>query len=144
MNKNKSLILILIIVFSNMLTSCEKKDEYVAFVTVVNNSDFQITDFYLNGEGTTFSKKINVMVPSAKENFKIYWIGKQSALFGSKDHSYISLGITYKIENKIFNVQNEKDAKVDSYGSYYSEKQITNRTKINIIIENEQYEIIYE
>jgi len=38
----------------------------------------------------------------------------------------------------------KKDAKVDSNGTYYSEKQITKGTKINIVIENEQYEIFYE
>lgn len=80
MKRTKNLILILMIIFSNLLTSCEKKDEYTAFVTVVNNSDLQITDFSLKNSGTGFSKKINVIDSGAKEIFEINWIGKTVCL----------------------------------------------------------------
>lgn len=144
MKGKKNLILILIIIFSNLLISCVEKEEYTAFVRVVNYSDFQITDFTLKNKAINFSKNVHIIDSGAKEIFEIKWIGKQSALFGSMDNSLIFMEITYKIGNEIFNVQNEKDAKVDNYGTYYSEKEITNGTKINIVIENDEYEIVYE
>lgn len=140
---NFSIIIFLIsIVFT--LSSCEDKEEFRANVIVINNTETQITDFHLKGEGTSYLKTIEILESSEENKIEINWIGKSSALFGSMDNSFINLKINYTIGTRTFSIQDEKDVKIDSYGNYYSEKTITNNTNIKIIIEQEQYVIIYE
>jgi hypothetical protein len=143
MNRNNIIILISVFLTAIILTSCEKEEEYRANITVINNSDTIVTDFSYKGYGTDFSKTIDKIIPLEEQEFEIHWIGKKSALFGSIDNSYIFQTIDYYIGNKEFNVQNEKDSKIDSFGNYYSEKEITNGSDVNIVINNDGYEIEY-
>jgi hypothetical protein len=57
--------------------------------------------------------------------FRVRWIGKSSSFFAGMDNSYIFLEITYSINNKIFDIANEKGVLIDGYGNCYSEKTIT-------------------
>lgn len=132
------------IVTITVLTSCEKEVEYRANISVINKSDSKVIDFVYKGEGTKFIKTFEIINPSEENKFQINWVGEKSALFGSVDYSHIRQTIEYKIGAKSFNVKDENGSKMDSFGNYYSEKQITNDDNIEIVINNEGYEIVYK
>ena len=145
MNNNFRLtFMILAISTITMLASCEKEVEYRANISVINKSDSIVTDFVYKGEGTKFIKTFGKINPNEVQKFEINWIGQKSALFGSIDYSHILQSIEYFIGENKFNVKDEKDSNIDSYGNYYSQNQITKDDKIDIIINNEGYEIEYK
>jgi hypothetical protein len=76
--------------------------------------------------------------------FEVKWTGRSSSFLSSMDNSYIFLEISYFIGDEIFDIKNEKGVLKDSYGNYYSEKTITDGSRILIEIDNEGYEIINE
>ncbi len=124
------------------MTSCVDKEEYSATITVVNKTGVEVTDFTFEGKEVNYSKKIDKISSGEEQNFEIKWIGKSSALFGSIEVSLVRFTTDYNIGTTNFNVENEKDAKIDSNGNYYSEKDITNGTKLKVEINENGYEII--
>ena len=135
-------IITFVIVLVNILTSC-KKEEYSANIILVNNTELEVTSISIKGDRTDFLKTIEKLSPSEEQEFDINWLAKSTGLFGSLDNSFVFLTIEYSIGTQKYNIQNEKDAKIDSFGNYYSEKKITNNSKIKIVINNNGYEIIY-
>jgi hypothetical protein len=133
---------ILLGLFINLMTSCVDKEEYSATITVVNKTGVEVTDFTFEGKEVNYSKKIDKISSGEEQNFEIKWIGKSSALFGSIEVSLVRFTTDYNIGTTNFNVENEKDAKIDSNGNYYSEKDITNGTKLKVEINENGYEII--
>ena len=122
------------------MTSCVK-EEYSATVTVVNKAGVEVTGLTFKGTDVNYSKNIEKMTSGEEQNFEIKWIGKSSALFGSMEHSLVRFTTEYNIGATKFNVANEKDAKIDSNGNYYSEKEITNGTKLKVEINENGYQI---
>ena len=142
MKNIKVQIITLLIVLVNILSSC-KKEEYSANIVIVNNTELEVTNISIKGDRTNFLKTIEKINSSEEQTFDINWLAKSTGLFGSLDNSFVFLTIEYSIGTKKFNIQNEKDAKIDTFGNYYSEKKITNNTKIKIVINNSEYEILY-
>ncbi len=142
--KFRLVLIIPVLLTITALTSCEKEVEYRANISVINKSDSIVTDFVYKGVGTKFIKTFEIINPSEVKEFQINWIGQKSALFGSIDYSHILQSIEYFIGENKFNVKDEKDSNIDSYGNYYSQNQITKDDKIDIIINNEGYEIEYK
>ena len=140
MKKTSISIFIILALFINLMTSCVK-EEYIATVTVINKTGVEVTDLTFKGEGGNYSKKIEKISSGGEQNFEIKWIGKQSAFGGSLDNSFVRITTEYNIGTTKFNVANEKDAKIDSNGNYYSEKVITNGTKLKVEINENGYEI---
>jgi hypothetical protein len=136
----------LLLLFSSVMifSSCSprEEEEYTASIRVVNNSNSITKNFTLKAD----SKKIFIetLEPNEDYEFQVKWIGRSSSFLASMDNSYIFLEITYSVDNNYFDIKNEKEALIDSYGNYYSEKTITNGSKVNIKIDNIGYEIIYE
>ena len=141
MKKTSISFFILLGLFINLMTSCADKEEYSATITVVNKTGVEVTDFTFKGEDVNYSKKIEKISSGEEQNFEIKWIGRSSALFGSIEHSLVRFTTDYNIGTIKFNVANEKDAKIDSNGNYYSEKDITNGTKLKVEINENGYEI---
>lgn len=135
-------IIALVIVLVNIITSC-KKEEYSANIVIVNNTEFEVKSISIKGDRTNFLKSIEELSPLEEQTFDINWLAKSTGLFGSLDNSFVFLTIEYSIGTQKYNIQNEKDAKIDSFGTYYSEKKITNNSKIKIVIINKGYEILY-
>jgi hypothetical protein len=135
---------LLLMFFSVIIfNSCSpKEEEYVANIRVINNSNSIIKNFILKAD--VENKIIETLELNEEYEFQVKWIGRSSSILSSMDNSYIFLEITYSIDNKIFDITNEKGAFIDNYGNYYSEKTITDGSKINIKINNDDYEIIYE
>jgi predicted DNA binding protein len=126
-----------------IFNSCSpKEEEYVATIRVINNSNSIIKNFILKAD--VENKIIETLELDEEYEFQVKWIGRYSSFLSGMDNSYIVLEITYSIDNKIFDITNEKGAFIDSYGNYYSEKTITDGSKINIKINDNGYEIIYE
>jgi len=141
MKKTSISFFILLALCINFLTSCTNKEEYSASITVLNKTGVEVTGLTFNGADVNYSKKIEKMISGEEQNFEIKWIGKSSALFGSMEHSLVRFTTEYNIGATKFNVANEKDAKIDSNGNYYSEKEITNGTKLKVEINETGYEI---
>ena len=114
----------------------------MANIRVVNNSNSVVKNFTLKAD--IENKIIETMELDGEYEFQVKWIGRSSSFLASMDNSYIFLEITYSIDNIIFDITNEKGASIDSYGNYYSEKTITDGSKITIKINDNNYEIIYE
>jgi hypothetical protein len=135
---------LLLLFFSIIIfTSCSsKEEEYMASIRVINNSNSIIKNFILKTD--VENKIIETLELNEEYEFQVKWIGRSSSFLSSMDNSYIFLEITYSIDNKIFDITNEKGAFIDNYGNYYSEKTITDGSEINIKINNNGYEIIYE
>ncbi len=142
MKKTSISFFILLGLFINLMTSCVDKEEYSATITVLNKTGVEVTDFTFKGEDVNYSKKIEKISSGEEQNFEIKWTGKSSALFGSIEHSSVRFTTNYNIGTIQFNVANEKDAKIDSNGNYYSEKEITNGAKLKVEINENGYEII--
>jgi hypothetical protein len=128
-----------VIVFNSCLS---KKEEYAAGIKVINNSNSIIKNFTLKADAE--NKIIETLELNEDYEFQVKWIGRSSFFAASMDNSYIFLEITYSIDNTVFDIRNEKDVLIDSYGNYYSEKTITDGSKVNIEIDNKGYEIKYE
>ena len=135
---------LLLLFFSFIIfNSCSpKEEEYVANIRVANNSNSIVKNFTLKAD--IENKIIETMELDGEYEFQVKWIGRSSSFLAGMDNSYIFLEITYSIDNIIFDITNEKGASIDSYGNYYSEKTITDGSKITIKINDNNYEIIYE
>jgi hypothetical protein len=132
---------ILVVLSVSLFASCVDKDEYQANVTVINNSDTEVKNFVLMLIGDPARYGISVLGQGQQSELQIKWIGQQSAFGGSKDNSYPFLDIEYYIEDKKYDVSSEEGTHQDDAGNYYSEKTITNASKIIISIGNDGYEI---
>jgi hypothetical protein len=138
--KQYLLLLCFSVIIFNSCTS--KEEEYMASIRVINNSNAIIKNFTLKADAE--NKIIEVLELAEEYEFQVKWIGRSSSFLASMDNSYIFLEITYSINNEIFDIANEKGVLIDSYGNYYSEKTITDGSKVNIKIDDNGYEIIYE
>jgi hypothetical protein len=126
-----------------IFNSCSpREEEYTASIKVINNSNSVTKNFTLKADSKNIS--IETLEPNEENEFQVKWTGRSSSFLASMDNSYIYLEITYSMDNNYFDIKNEKGALIDSYGNYYSEKTITNGSKVNIKIDNIGYEIIYE
>jgi hypothetical protein len=126
-----------------IFNSCSpKREEYRANIRVSNNSSSTVKNFTLKTDAE--NKIIETLELNEECEFQVKWIGRSSSFLSSIDNSYIFLEITYAVDNRIFDVTNEKGVLIDSYGDYYSEKTITDGSKINVKIDNNGYEIIDE
>jgi hypothetical protein len=134
--------LILFIILLSFIVSCENKEIYKADITVINNSDFIINNFILECEGKENS--IVELNPTEQNMFNVTWVGRSSSFAASIDSSYVFLRVEYFINGNKYNVLNEIDASQDDYGNYYSNKTITNGSKVNIDISNSGYKIIVQ
>jgi hypothetical protein len=114
----------------------------MAGVKIINNSNSLIKNFTLKADAE--EKIIEMLQLNENHEFEVKWTGRSSSFLASIDNSYIFLEITYLIGDKTFGIQNEKGVLKDSYGNYYSEKTITDGSKIRIEIDNDGYEIINE
>ena len=141
MKQTRILTIVILGLFIYLTTSCAKKEEYTANITVVNKTGVDITDLTLKCKETTYSKSIAKISSGEQQNIEVKWVGRSSSFGGSIDMSYIHFTTEYSIGATKFNVENEKDAKIDSNGNYYSEKEITNGTKLNVEINENGYEI---
>jgi hypothetical protein len=124
-----------------VFNSCQpKREEYTANIKIINNSNSVINKFTLKADAE--EKIIEMLQLNENYEFEVKWIGRSSSFLASMDNSYIFLEITYFIGDKIYNIRNEKGALKDSYGNYYSEKTITDGSRILIEINDDGYEII--
>jgi len=140
MKQTRILTILILGLFIYLTTSCTK-EEYTANITVVNKTGVDITGLTLKCKETSYSKSIAKISSGEQQNIEVKWIGRSSSFGGSIDMSYIHFTTEYDIGATKFNVANEKDAKIDSNGNYYSEKEITNGTKLNVEINEDGYEI---
>jgi hypothetical protein len=131
--------LLLVIIIAWSIVSCENKEIYEASITVINNSGSVINNFMLECEGE--KNTIAELNPAEQKIFNVTWIGRSSFFAASIDNSYIFLKIEYYINGKKYDVSNEAGASQDDYGNYYSNKTITNDSKVTIEIKNNGYEI---
>jgi hypothetical protein len=131
--------LLFFVLISFLMSSCVRREEYVATVKVVNHSSSAVENFVLKADAE--EKTIQILEPDEEFEFKIAWIGRSAAFLASMDNSYLHLEISYTINEKQFDIADEAGAIQDSYGNYYSEKTITDGSAVSIIIGDDGYEI---
>ena len=141
MKQTRFITIVILGLFIYFTTSCTNKEEYTANITVVNKTGVDVTDLTLKCKETTFSKSIAKISSGEQQNIEVKWIGRSASFAASIDMSFVHFTTEYNIGTTKFNVVNEKDAKIDSYGNYYSEKEITKSTKLKVEINENGYEI---